>query len=264
MKLSTDKMIAKKEGGIGWMIFNNPERRNAISLAMREAMVEIFEDYQADDNVRVLVMRGAGDKAFVSGADISEFKEKRNNAESAAYYDSVSAKSREAMASFDKPIIAMIQGFCVGGGLATALNADLRIAAEGSQFGIPAAKLGLGYGFDQLGNLTDIVGPAFAKEIMFTGRRFDAEKALAIGLINVLVPAAELEATVRDYAGEIAGNAPLTVKTAKATIGELVKNPDDRDVGKIENMVKACFDSADFKEGREAFMEKRKPAFQGR
>lgn len=264
MKLSTDKMIAKKEGGIGWMIFNNPERRNAISLAMREAMVEIFEDYQADDNVRVLVMRGAGDKAFVSGADISEFKEMRNSAESAAYYDSVSAKSREAMESFDKPIIAMIQGFCVGGGLATALNADLRIAAEGSQFGIPAAKLGLGYGFGQLKNLADIVGPANAKEIMFTGRRYDAEKALAMGLINALVPVAELEATVREYAEEIAGNAPLTVKTAKATIGELVKDADDRDETKIEDMVKACFDSADFKEGREAFMEKRKPAFQGR
>lgn len=264
MELKTDKMIAREEGGIGWMIFNNPERRNAVSLAMREAMVEIFEAYQQDDAVRVLVMRGAGDKAFVSGADISEFKDKRNNAEAEAHYAAVSEKAREAMRDFDKPIIAMIQGFCVGGGLATALGADIRIAAEGSQFGIPAAKLGLGYGFGSLKTLSDVVGPAYAKQILFTGARLPAEKALQIGLVNEVVPKEDLEGRVRALAEEIAGNAPLTVKTAKAAVAEVYKDPEARDLARIESMVKACFDSRDYKEGREAFMEKRKPVFQGR
>jgi enoyl-CoA hydratase/carnithine racemase len=264
MELKTDKMIARKEGGIGWMIFNNPERRNAVSLAMREAMVEIFDAYQNDDEVRVLVMRGAGDKAFVSGADISEFKEKRNNAEAEAHYAAVSEQARAAMRSFDKPIIAMIQGFCVGGGLATALGTDIRIASEDSQFGIPAAKLGLGYGYSSLKQLADVVGPAHAKQILFTGARMPADRALAIGLVNEVVPKDALEARVLDIAGEIAGNAPLTVKTAKAAVAEVYKDPDARELDRVEDMVTACFDSQDYKEGREAFMEKRKPVFQGR
>ena len=264
MKLNTDKMIVEKDGSIGWMIFNNPERRNAVSLAMREAMVTIFEAFARDDEVRVLVLRGAGDKAFVSGADISEFKDKRGNAEAEALYAEAADRSRRAMEAFDKPIIAMINGFCVGGGLATAIACDLRIASDTSQFGIPAAKLGLGYGYANLKQLTDVVGPASAKEILFTGRRFSAEKALRMGLVNELVSADRLEAAVRDYAEEIAGNAPLTVKAAKATIGEVYKRESEKDLAAIEAMVKQCFDSRDYREGREAFMEKRKPVFVGR
>jgi enoyl-CoA hydratase/carnithine racemase len=264
MKLKTDKMIAEKDGPIGWMIFNNPERRNAVSLAMREAMVTIFEAFGGDDEVRVVVLKGAGDKAFVSGADISEFKERRNSAEAEALYAAAADRSRRAMEAFDKPIIAMIHGFCVGGGLATAIACDLRIASDSSQFGIPAAKLGLGYAYSSLKQLTDVVGPAAAKEILFTGRRFNAEKALRMGLVNEVVAAGRLEATVRDYADEIAANAPLTVKAAKATIGEIFKRDQDKDLGAIEAMVKRCFDSEDYREGREAFMAKRRPVFVGR
>jgi len=264
MKLKTDKMIAEKDGPIGWMIFNNPERRNAVSLAMREAMVTIFEAFGRDDEVRVLVLKGAGDKAFVSGADISEFKERRNSAEAEALYSAAADRSRRAMEAFDKPIIAMIHGFCVGGGLATAIACDLRIASDSSQFGIPAAKLGLGYAYSSLKQLTDVVGPAAAKEILFTGWRFNAEKALRMGLVNEVVAAGRLEAMVRDYADEIAANAPLTVKAAKATIGEIFKRDQDKDLGAIEAMVKRCFDSEDYREGREAFMAKRKPVFVGR
>jgi enoyl-CoA hydratase len=263
MQLATDKMIARKENGIGWMIFNNPARRNAVSLAMRQAMVEIFESYQADPDVRVLIMCGAGDKAFVSGADISEFKEKRDNAEAAAEYAAVSARSTSAMEAFDKPIIAMIRGFCIGGGLATALGADIRIASDDSQFGIPAAKLGLGYNFDYLRKLTDVVGPAFASEILFAGRRMDAQRALAMGLINNVVSVADLESTVLSLASEIANNAPLTVKASKETIKQIRKDEKTRDLALVEQLIKNCFDSADYKEGRAAFGEKRTPVFRG-
>lgn len=264
MQLKTDKMIAKKDGGIGWMIFNNPERRNAMSLAMREAMAEIFETYAADDDVRVLVLRGAGGKAFVSGADISEFKDKRNSADAEAVYGEAVARSRTAMTAFDKPIIAMIEGFCVGGGMATALECDIRIASDDSQFAIPAARLGLAYSFDNLKLLSAVVGPAYAKQILFTGSRLPAAKALSIGLVNEVVPRSALEDTVRAMAAEIVANAPLTIKAAKATIGEVYKDESKRDLARIEMLNKACFDSRDFKEGREAFMEKRKPVFEGR
>lgn len=264
MKLKTEKMIASKEDGIGWMIFNNPERRNALSLAMREAMVEIFDTFAADDEVRVLVLRGAGGKAFVSGADISEFKEKRNSAAAEAVYATAVAESRRAMLAFDKPIIAMIEGFCVGGGMATALDCDIRIASDDSQFAIPAARLGLAYSYENLRALTAVVGPAYAKQILFTGDRLSADKALAIGLINDVLPRTELEESVRAMAGRIVANAPLTVKTAKATIGAVYEDESDRDLDRVDALIKTCFDSRDFKEGREAFMEKRKPVFEGR
>jgi enoyl-CoA hydratase/carnithine racemase len=264
MQLKTDKMIATKDNGIGWMIFNNPERRNAMSLAMRDAMADIFEAYATDPEVRVLVLRGAGGKAFVSGADISEFKEKRNSADAEAEYQAAVARSLKAMAAFEKPTVAMIEGFCVGGGMAMALECDLRFASEDSEFGIPAAKLGLAYSFDNLRALSNVVGPAYAKQILFTGARLPARKALEIGLINDMVPRAELEARVRAVCAEMAGNAPLTIRAAKATINEIVKDESKRDIPKIERMMKDCFDSQDFKEGREAFMAKRKPVFQGR
>lgn len=264
MQLKTDKMIATKDNGIGWMIFNNPERRNAMSLVMREAMAEIFETFARDDEVRVLVLRGAGGKAFVSGADISEFKDKRNSAEAEAEYAEAVGRSRKAMLAFDKPIIAMIEGFCVGGGMATALDCDIRLASDDSEFAIPAARLGLAYSFENLRQLSAVVGPAYAKQILFTGSRLTAKKALEIGLVNDVLPRTELEASVRAMAAQIAANAPLTIRAAKATIGEVYKDETARDMRRVETLIKACFDSRDFKEGREAFMEKRKPVFEGR
>jgi enoyl-CoA hydratase len=263
MQLDTDKMIARKEDGVGWLIFNNPARRNAVSLAMREAMTTVFTAYRDDPDVRVMVMCGAGDKAFVSGADISEFKEKRDNAEAAAEYAAASARSTKAMADFDKPLIAMIRGFCIGGGLATALAADIRIASDDSQFAIPAAKLGLGYTMEYLRGLVDVVGPANASEILFAGRRMNAERALQMGLVNQVVTVDELEKTVRSMAHEIANNAPLTIKASKTTIRNILKDPSDRNLALIEQLLKDCFDSSDYKEGRAAFGEKRKPVFTG-
>ena len=263
MELNTDKMIAEKEGYIGWITFNNPARRNAVSLEMWEALGVILTDFQQDDNIRVVVVKGAGDKAFVSGADISEFEKKRNSAASTEEYAKISAKGRGMLYQLDKPLIAMIQGFCIGGGLAVALSADVRFATDDSKFAIPAARLGLGYDFSGMKVLTDLVGPSCAKDIMFTARFLDAEEALRIGLINRVVSKDELESTVRDYTEVISNNAPLTVKTAKAAVREALKDPEDRDLAKIAKMIDECFDSQDYAEGRRAFMEKRKPVFTG-
>lgn len=264
MQLNTDKMIAEVRDGVGWMTFNNPARRNALSLEMWEAIAAILDSFQRDDSVRVVVMKGAGDKAFVSGADISQFKDHRSNAEQAERYSAVSSEAREKLASLDKPLIAMIRGYCLGGGLTVALNADIRIASEDSQLGIPAARLGIAYGYDSLSQLVDLIGPSFAKEIIFSARRFSAEEALRIGLVNRVLPVDKLEENVRELAAVIVSNAPLSVKASKMTIGEVLKDPGDRDFEAIDRISKICFDSQDYVEGRNAFMEKRTPKFIGR
>jgi enoyl-CoA hydratase/carnithine racemase len=263
LNLPTPKMIAEKRDGIGWMTFNQPEKRNAVSMAMWECVPIIMAEFERDPEIRVVVMKGAGGKAFVSGADISEFGEKRNDPANVEAYNQAVARSHEAMLHLTKPLIAMIEGFCIGGGMAVAINADLRIAADSSKYAVPAAKLGLGYVYDATKTLTDLVGPSFAKEIFFTARQFTAAEAWNMGLVNRVVPAGDLERVVtEEYAEVIAGNAPKTVRTAKATINETTKNPDKRDTAKLDRMVAECFASKDYVEGRTAFMEKRKPVFQ--
>jgi enoyl-CoA hydratase/carnithine racemase len=264
LKLDTDKMIARIEDGIGWMIFNQPEKRNAMSLAMRQAVPKILEEFQKNDDVRVVVMTGAGDKAFVSGADISEFDEQRATPEQVAAYNAQAEKSSLAYGNLQKPLIAMIRGFCIGGGLATALKADLRYAADNSEFGIPAARLGLGYGYDAVRGIMDFVGPAYAAEILFTARRFKAPDALRMGLINGHLPPDQLESFVRETAKAIASNAPLTVKLAKTSIKEHRKDPADRNLALCQKQLDDCMNSADYIEGRHAFLEKRTAQFKGR
>jgi enoyl-CoA hydratase len=224
----------------------------------------VLAAFEADPQVRVIVFTGAGDKAFVAGADLSQFEDQRANQEANAVYSAESAKASAAMANLSKPSIAMIRGYCIGGGLAVALTCDLRIASDDARFAIPAAKLGLGYGFGGIKALIDVVGPSFAKEILFTARQFNAEEALRIGLVNKVVPVAELETTVRSYAEMIGQNAPLTVKASKLAAREALKDPDRRKLDAVEAAVDACFESADYKEGRRAFMEKRRPVFQGK
>src|SRR4051812_31918880 len=227
IKLDTDKMLAEKEGAVGWVTFNNPERRNAMSLEMWAALSAILDAYEADDEIRVIVMKGAGDKAFVSGADISQFEKERADAAAAERYALISEAGRQRLYTLEKPLIAMVRGFCMGGGLAIAMAADLRFAAEGAQFAIPAAKLGIAYGTDGLSRLYQLVGPSAALDIMFSARRLDAQEALSIGLINRVLPAADLEAYVRDYAATLSINAPLSIRASKLTMRELGKAPQD-------------------------------------
>ncbi|HEY0823323.1 MAG TPA: enoyl-CoA hydratase [Ramlibacter sp.] len=264
MKLQTERMIAQKDGAIGWITFNNPARHNAVSLPMWQGLFDAVTAFAEDPEVRVIVLKGAGEKAFVSGADISEFEEKRSSAETIEAYNAVSHRASAALHTVNKPTIAMIRGYCVGGGVAIALCCDMRIAAEGSTFAVPAAKLGLGYEFDGVRKLVDVVGPSFAREIFYTARQFTAQEAVTMGLVNRLVPVDGLESYVRDYAGTIAANAPLTVASIKTLVAQVMKDESERDVALCEAVVRKCFASADYVEGRTAFMEKRKPRFTGR
>ena len=261
--MASDKMISRVDDGVGWMVFNNPERHNAISLEMWEAALEIMAAFAADPAVRVMVLTGAGGKAFASGADISKFKDERQEAEAVKHYQATTQQAYSALQAMAIPTIAMIRGYCIGGGTAAAVCCDIRICTENSKFGVPAAKLGLGYGLNRAQPLVDLIGPAYAKEMFFTGRQFDAAEAEKMGLVNRVVADDRLESTVEEMARTIAANAPLTVRCAKLVVGEALKDVAERDVAATERAVAACFASADYKEGQAAFMEKRKPRFTG-
>jgi len=260
----TDKMLARKDGRVGYVIFNNPERHNAVSLDMWATTRNILDRFVNDEEVRVVVLTGAGGKAFVSGADVSKFESERGTLDATRHYGATVEEAYAAIQQFPKPTIAMIRGYCIGGGVGLAVCCDLRICSDNSRFAVPAAKLGLGYGYAGLRRLIDVVGPAFAREIFFTARQFDAEEARHMGLINRVVPEAELETYVKNYAETIAANAPLTVKAVKYIVGEAMKDESERNLARCAELVEECFASNDFIEGRRAFMEKRKPAFTGR
>jgi enoyl-CoA hydratase/carnithine racemase len=264
MDTGTERLLARKDGAIGWMIFNNPARRNAISTDMWQAIPGVLEAFDQDPEVRVVVYTGAGDKAFVSGADISQFNSERASREANDLYSARSAAATRAMEKLQKPSIAMIRGYCMGGGMVVALTCDLRISADDGRFGIPAARLGLGYNFEGVQRLVEVVGPSHAAEILFTARQLDSNEALRISLVNKVVPASELEPEVRAYAATISENAPLTIRAAKLAIREALKDAERRKLEPLKAAIAACFDSADYAEGRRAFMEKRKPRFEGR
>ena len=258
------KILAGVVDATGHIVINNPERHNAVSKDMYEAAAAQAEAMASDDNVRLLMLRGAGGKAFASGADISKFEKERNSAEQVAAYQAATARFYSSVFNFPKPTIAYIQGYCIGGGMALAVACDLRLCEDKSRFAVPAAKLGLGYGFDGVARLSALVGPSLVKEIFFTARQFNAQEAYDMGLVNRVLPAHMLPAYAEDYSRRIAENAPLTVGSIKAITQDLQKPESERDLDRLAAMVKACFDSDDYKEGRKAFMEKRKPQFKGR
>src|ERR1700722_5303598 len=258
------KMLAAKDDGVGLITFNQPEKRNAMSMEMWAGLGDIFDEFAEDGSVRVVILSGAGNKAFVSGADISQFEKNRSNANAQQEYDRQTSIGRAKFAAFPKPVIARIRGFCLGGGLAIAMRADLRIAAVDSQFGIPAAKLSIAYAPDSVKRLIDLVGPAHARMILYTAKRIDAAEAERIGLINRMVEDEVLNDVVLDIARTIADNAPLSVAASKLTINEMLKDESQRDMDAIKKIGELCFNSADYKEGRTAFMEKRSPRFVGR
>ncbi len=264
MVTGSEKMLARKADGIGWMIFNNPERHNAVSMEMWQAAERILTDFTNDDAVRVVVVTGAGGRAFVSGADISKFESERASEDAVAAYQTQTKKVYDLLGDLPKPTIAMIQGHCIGGGTALAVTCDLRICGETASFGVPAAKLGLGYPIEGIRRLVDLVGPSFAKEIFFTAKKWGAEDARIMGLVNRVVPNDKLEEFVVDYAKTIASNAPLTVASVKVIVREALKDRGAADEALCDAWVKRCFASEDYIEGRRAFMEKRPPQFKGR
>jgi enoyl-CoA hydratase/carnithine racemase len=261
----TEKLLLEKDGPIGWIVFNQPEKHNVVNQAMWERMPEYVADLAADDGIRVVVLRGAGERAFVAGADISEFKDRRRNMADEEEYGRIAAAGTHALAMLEKPLLAMIHGYCIGGGVSIALNCDTRIAADDARFGIPAARLGLGYDHAGIQKLMTLIGPAYTKEIFFTARTdFSAAEALRMGLVNQVVPKAEVERFTRQYATAIAGNAPLTVRSVKRSVAELLRPEAERDLALLDRLFVECFNSQDYQEGVRAFSEKRRPVFQGR
>lgn len=259
----TDKMLSRIEGKVGIMTFNNPEKHNAVSFEMWEAAEKILDGFVANPDVRVIVLTGAGGKAFVSGADISKFDSERASEEAVQRYNALVEKVYSRIYQMPKPTIAMIRGYCIGGGLNLAICCDMRYATEGSRFSLPAAKLGLGYGYNGLRRYLETIGPIATKEIFYTARQLTAAEAYRWHMVNQVVADDALETTVMEIANTIAGNAPLTVSTVKRCTIEILKDDADQDVAKCAEMVKACFASSDYQEGRKAFLEKRKPQFTG-
>jgi enoyl-CoA hydratase/carnithine racemase len=263
-ELAGGKILANVENGIGLITFNQPDKRNAMSVHMWSGLEQIFGAWERDESVRVVVLTGAGDKAFVSGADISEFEKRRANVDAGREYERATSGGRAKLAAFPKPVIARIRGFCLGGGLAIAMQADLRIAAEDSEFGIPAARLGVAYGFQSVRRLIALIGPAHASMILFTGARIGSAEAARIGLVNQVVPNDDLEDVVTRLARKIAENAPLSIRASKLTIEQALRDPADRDMHAVEQASVECFNSEDYREGRTAFLEKRPPKFRGK
>ncbi len=260
----TERVQAWLDGSSLHIRFNNPARHNALSVDMWGAVPALLAQAVANDAVRLVVFSGAGDKSFVSGADISQFEDQRAAREAVVRYEALAEEALTAIADCAKPTLACIQGYCIGGGVNVAIACDLRIASSDSVFSVPAARLGLGYRFSAMKNLIDLIGPGATKDLFFTARRIDAQEALALGLVSRTCAPADLQALLAEYCDALGANAPLTIHAAKVIAAEVLKPASDIQLEHCQQLIRDCFDSADYAEGRRAFMEKRKPVFRGR
>ncbi len=260
-------LILQRDGTIATLTFNNPAKRNAMTFAMWRDLASCLGDLARDDTLRCVVLTGAGDRAFVSGADISEFETKRGSADAITIYNAAVANAGLAIEAMPVPVIAAIRGACIGGGMGIALRCDLRLCSTDARFGIPAARLGLGYGFADLSVVVAAIGAQSAADMLFTARFFDSAEALACGLVMGLRDPSDVVPAAMDMAAGIATNAPLTVRAAKAGLLALRSAADPvsraQAVAKVEAMVNTCFASADYAEGRTAFAARRSPNFKG-
>jgi enoyl-CoA hydratase/carnithine racemase len=261
---STERVETWLDGHALHIRFNNPARHNALSVDMWEAVPPLLRLAREDDRVRLVVFSGAGDKAFISGADISQFEDMRAAREAVNRYEAMAEEALMAIYDFPKPTLARIRGYCIGGGVNVAISCDIRVASTDSVFAIPAARLGLGYRYSAMKNLVDLIGPGAAKDLFFTARRIDAAEAKALGLVSRICAPEGLDALLGEYSSALADNAPLTVAAGKAIIREMLKPSPELDTALCASLIRGCFESADYAEGRTAFMQKRKPVFTGR
>jgi enoyl-CoA hydratase len=260
---STDRVNSRLDGSTLTIEFNNPTRHNALSVDMWEAVPALLSEAQEDSNIRLVVFQGAGSKAFVSGADISQFEDMRAAKEAVTRYEAMAETALMSIYNFAKPTLACIQGYCIGGGVNVAISCDLRIACDDAVFSVPAARLGLGYRYSAMKNLVDLIGPGAAKDLFFTARRIDGIEAHRIGLVSRICPSDQLGKLLTEYTQALAQNAPLTIQAAKYITGEVLKASPQADLSKCQQLIRGCFESADYAEGRKAFMEKRQPIFRG-
>lgn len=264
LEAGTRRVLMTKEGPLGWLRIDNPTRLNAMSFSMWTELLSGVEALQADNEVRVIIVAGNGGRAFCAGGDISEFDSLRSGADSKNSYDVAGKASMKALREADKPTIALIEGYCLGGGLGVALQCDLRFAAETAKMGIPAARRGLAYDFEGIKHLVNLIGPASAKDILYTARQIDGHEACAIGLVNQVVPGEDIENFVRAMATKIAENAPLSIRASKIMVDMAAMDPEDRDLERCVAAEVACLESEDYSEATRAFMEKRRTIFTGR
>jgi enoyl-CoA hydratase/carnithine racemase len=261
---NTERMQTWLDGRTLHIRFNNPAKHNALSVEMWEAVPPLLRLAQDDDRVLAVVFSGAGDKAFISGADISQFEHMRAARAAVSRYETMAEETLTAIEDFPKPTLACIRGYCIGGGVNVAISCDIRVASADSVFAIPAARLGLGYRYSAMKNLVDLIGPGAAKDLFFTSRRIDALEAKSLGLVSRVCAPEALDAVLGEYTSALADNAPLTVAAGKAIVREVLKQSPNVDTALCASLIRACFESDDYAEGRSAFMQKRKPVFTGR
>jgi enoyl-CoA hydratase/carnithine racemase len=258
------ELIAKREGSTGWIIFSSLLKLNALTYEMWRRMPEAIADLERDPAVRMIALRGEGDKAFTSGADVTEFAHARDSIGATASYNQAVEDFNAALSNCAKPTFAFVRGICFGGGLGIAARCDIRLCSDDSVFSLPAARLGIGYSSGSILRLAHLVGPAYCAEIMFTARRYSAEEALQMRLVNRVAPRLEFERVVEEYCTMIAENAPLTIAAGKRCLIEGYKDPAQRDMRAVQALIDSCYSSDDYREGRDAFIQKRKPLFRGR